>query len=126
MVEIERLLLDMGARPSRRGYAQAAEILKVLCSQLDVEFLMPVYEEVSRKMNVSPQQIDRNVRAMIQEMWTTGNKGLLLTLMPWSHPQYPPSNKEFLCSVAARLRSGNWTIEAPWQPQTPRSGGSKR
>ena len=42
MVEIERMLLAMGARPSRRGCVQAMELLHVLRERKDVEHLSDV------------------------------------------------------------------------------------
>ena len=117
MMEIERLLLDMGARPSRRGYAQAVEVLRVLLERTEVEHLSEIYSEVAEKLHASPQQIDRNLRAVIQEMWAIGDKTLLLQLMPWCSPTCPPSNKEFRCAIAARLRTGDWTGPDPWKPK---------
>lgn len=72
MVEIERMLLAMGARPSRRGYVQAMELLDVLRERKDVEHLSDVYALVAQRMHASPQQIDRNLRAIIHEIWQIG------------------------------------------------------
>lgn len=115
MVEIERMLLAMGARPSRRGYVQAMELLDVLRERKDVEHLSDVYALVAQRMHASPQQIDRNLRAIIHEIWQIGDQALLLQLMPWCSKTCPPSNKEFLCAMAAHLRAGDWKANGPWQ-----------
>lgn len=52
---------------------------------------------------------------IIHEIWQIGDQALLLQLMPWCSKTCPPSNKEFLCAMAAHLRAGDWKENGPWQ-----------
>lgn len=126
MVEIERLLLAMGARPSRRGYVQAVRLLDIMRDRKDLEHLSEVYALAGERMHASPQQIDCNLRAIIQEIWQLGDHALLLQLMPWCSGKCPPSNKEFLCALAAHLRAGDWKVGGLFQESRPGAGQERR
>ena len=106
LMEAERLLLDVGLRASRRGYAQAVAILRILRDQPELEHLSEAYAMAGQQLHASPQQIERNLRVAIREAWETGNKPLLRRLLPWCSECCPPETKEFLYALAARLRTG--------------------
>lgn len=54
-MEAERLLLDVGLRASRRGYAQAVAILRILRDQPELEHLSEAYAMAGQQLHASPQ-----------------------------------------------------------------------
>lgn len=106
MMELEKTLLLMGARPHRRGYLQTVELLRIFRDKPNISSLYDAYQEVGTNLEATPQQLDRNLRDMIREIWDYGNRELLLKFMPWCRKNGPPSNKDFLCTFGALLRTG--------------------
>jgi len=100
------LLLHLGARPQRKGYRQAVAMLKLFYEHPELNHVSDAYQRVGRELNVSPQQLDRNLRELIREMWDKGNRECFDRLMPWCEGYGAPSNKEFLCTVATLMRTG--------------------
>ena len=83
MMELEKTLLLMGARPHRRGYLQTVELLRIFRDKPNISSLYDAYQEVGSNLEATPQQLDRNLRDMIREIWDYGNRELLLKFMPW-------------------------------------------
>ena len=106
MMELEKTLLQMGARPHRRGYLQAVELLRIFRDKPSISSLQDAYLEAGANLEATPQQMDRNLREMIREIWDAGNRELLLQFMTWCRKNGPPSNKDFLCTFGALLRTG--------------------
>lgn len=102
MMELEKTLLQMGARPHRRGYLQAVELLRIFRDKPNISSLQDAYQEAGANLEATPQQMDRNLREMIREIWDAGNRELLLQC----RKNGPPSNKDFLCTFGALLRTG--------------------
>lgn len=103
MMELEKTLLQMGARPHRRGYLQAVELLRIFRDKPNISSLQDAYQEAGANLEA---KMDRNLREMIREIWDAGNRELLLQFMPWCRKNGPPSNKDFLCTFGALLRTG--------------------
>lgn len=106
MMELEKTLLQMGARPHRRGYLQAVELLRIFRDNPNISSLHDAYQKVGAILEATPQQMDRNLREVIHEIWDVGNRELLLQFMPWCREHGSPSNKDFLCTFGALLRTG--------------------
>jgi len=103
----ERILLHLGARPQRKGYRQAVAMLQLFYEHPEISHVSEAYTMVGKKLDVSPQQLDRNLRELIREMWDKGNRESFGRLMPWCVGYGAPSNKEFLCTVATLMRTGD-------------------
>ena len=96
MMELEKTLLQMGARPHRRGYLQAVELLRIFRDKPNISSLQDAYQEAGANLEATPQQMDRNLRemsrnmgcrqsriaaavhAMVQEEWTAKQQGFSL------------------------------------------------
>ena len=118
MKNTERLLLEIGLRPSRRGFSQAAALLCILCERPELERLAEAYGLAERMLGATPQQLERNLRVAIREAWERGDRALLRCLLPWCGDACPPETKDFLFGLAAWLRVG-----IP-EDVLPRSGGN--
>ena len=106
MKNTERLLLEIGLRPSRRGFSQAAVLLCILCERPELERLAEAYGLAERMLGATPQQLERNLRVAIREAWERGDRALLRRLLPWCGAACPPETKDFLFGLAAWLRVG--------------------
>ena len=106
MKNTERLLLEIGLRPSRRGFSQAAVLLCILCERPELERLAEAYGLAERMLGATPQQLERNLRVAIREAWERGDRALLRCLLPWCGDACPPETKDFLFGLAAWLRVG--------------------
>ena len=117
MKNTERLLLEIGLRPSRRGFAQSAMLLCILRDRPEITSSSAAYTIASERLIATPGQLERNLRVAIREAWERGDRALLRRLLPWCGDACPPETKDFLFGLAAWLRIG-----IP-ENVLPRSGG---
>lgn len=106
MMELEKTLLQMGARPHRRGYLQAVELLRIFRDKPSISSLQDAYLEAGANLEATPQQMDRNLREMIREIWDAGNRELLLQFMPWCRKKWTTKQQGFSLHI--------WRIAAYW------------
>ena len=118
MKNTERLLLEIGLRPSRRGFAQSAMLLCILRDRPEIMSSSAAYTIASERLIATPGQLERNLRVAIREAWERGDRALLRRLLPWCSDACPPETKGFLFGLAARLRAS-----VP-EDVLPRSGGN--
>ena len=118
MKNAERLLLEIGLRPSRRGFAQSAMLLCILRDRPEITSSSAAYALAAERLIATPGQLERNLRVAIREAWERGDRALLRRLLPWCSDACPPETKGFLFGLAARLRASN-----P-EDVLPRSGGN--
>lgn len=102
--DIERKLLTLGVQPDRRGSTQMVCLLELLMSEPVSPSLTNAYQETGRRFGVRGVQVERNLHAVIQRLWGTEDEDTLRALVPWRSKQDLPSNREFLCALAAHLR----------------------
>lgn len=100
MMELEKTLLQMGARPHRRGYLQAVELLRIFRDKPNISSLQDAYQEAGANLEATPQQMDRNLREMIREIWDAGNRELLLQFMPWCRKKDRQATRIFSAHLA--------------------------
>ena len=118
MKNTERLLLEIGLRPSRRGFAQSAMLLCILRDRPEITSSSAAYALAAERLFATPGQLERNLRVAIREAWERGDRALLRRLLPWCGDACPPETKDFLFGLAAWLRVG-----IP-EDVLPRSGGN--
>ena len=118
MKNTERLLLEIGLRPSRRGFAQSAMLLCILRDRPEITSSSAAYALAAERLIATPGQLERNLRVAIREAWERGDRALLRRLLPWCGDACPPETKDFLFGLAAWLRVG-----IP-EDVLPRSGGN--
>ena len=118
MKNAERLLLEIGLRPSRRGFAQSAMLLCILRDRPEIRSSSAAYALAAERLSATPGQLEHNLRVAIHEAWERGDRALLHRLLPWCGDACPPETKGFLFGLAARLRAG---IS---EDVLPRSGGN--
>ena len=118
MKNTERLLLEIGLRPSRRGFAQSAMLLCILRDRPEIRSSSAAYALAAERLIATPGQLEHNLRMTIREAWERGDRALLRRLLPWCGDACPPETKDFLFGLAAWLRIGI--------PENilPRSGGN--
>ena len=118
MKNTERLLLEIGLRPSRRGFAQSAMLLCILRDRPEITSSSAAYTIAAERLCATPGQLEHNLRMTIREAWERGDRALLRRLLPWCGDACPPETKDFLFGLAAWLRVG-----IP-EDVLPRSGGN--
>ena len=118
MKNTERLLLEIGLRPSRRGFAQSAMLLCILRDRPEITSSSAAYTIAAERLCATPGQLEHNLRMTIREAWERGDRALLRRLLPWCGDACPPETKDFLFCLAAWLRVG-----IP-EDVLPRSGGN--
>ena len=118
MKNTERLLLEIGLRPSRRGFAQSAMLLCILRDRPEIRSSSAAYALATERLIATPGQLEHNLRMTIREAWERGDRALLRRLLPWCGDACPPETKDFLFGLAAWLRVG-----IP-EDVLPRSGGN--
>ena len=118
MKNTERLLLEIGLRPSRRGFAQSAMLLCILRDRPEIRSSSAAYALAAERLIATPGQLEHNLRMTIREAWERGDRALLRRLLPWCGDACPPETKDFLFGLAAWLRVG-----IP-EDVLPRSGGN--
>ena len=118
MKNTERLLLKIGLRPSRRGFAQSAMLLCILRDRPEIRSSSAAYALAAERLCATPGQLEHNLRMTIREAWERGDRALLRRLLPWCGDACPPETKDFLFCLAAWLRIG-----IP-ENVLPRSGGN--
>ncbi len=118
MKNTERLLLEIGLRPSRRGFAQSAMLLCILRDRPEIRSSSAAYALAAERLIATPGQLEHNLRMTIRETWERGDRALLHRLLPWCGDACPPETKDFLFGLAAWLRVG-----IP-EDVLPRSGGN--
>ena len=118
MKNTERLLLEIGLCPSRRGFAQSAMLLCILRDRPEITSSSAAYTIAAERLCATPGQLEHNLRMTIREAWERGDRALLRRLLPWCGDACPPETKDFLFGLAAWLRVG-----IP-EDVLPRSGGN--
>ena len=118
MKNAERLLLEIGLRPSRRGFAQSAMLLCILRDRPEIRSSSAAYALAAERLSATPGQLEHNLCMTIREAWERGDRALLRRLLPWCGDACPPETKDFLFCLAAWLRIG-----IP-EDVLPRSGGN--
>ncbi len=106
MKNTERLLLEIGLRPSRRGFAQSAMLLCILRDRPEIKSSSAAYTLAAERLSATPGQLEHNLRMTIREAWERGDRALLRRLLPWCGDACPPETKDFLFGLAAWLRIG--------------------
>ena len=106
MKNTERLLLEIGLRPSRRGFAQSAMLLCILRDRPEIRSSSAAYALAAERFIATPGQLEHNLRVAIREAWERGDRALLRRLLPWCGDACPPETKDFLFGLAAWLRVG--------------------
>ena len=106
MMELEKTLLQMGARPHRRGYLQAVELLRIFRDKPNISSLQDAYQEAGANLEATPQQMDRNLREMIREIWDAGNRELLLQFHAMVQEEWTAKQQGFSLHI--------WRIAAYW------------
>ena len=106
MKNTERLLLEIGLRPSRRGFAQSAMLLCILRDRPEIRSSSAAYALAAERLIATSGQLEHNLRMTIREAWERGDRALLRRLLPWCGDACPPETKDFLFGLAAWLRSG--------------------
>ena len=117
MKNTERLLLEIGLRPSRRGFAQSAMLLCILRDRPEIRSSSAAYVLAAERLCATSGQLEHNLRMTIREARERGDRALLRRLLPWCGDACPPETKDFLFCLAAWLRIG-----IP-EDVLPRSGG---
>lgn len=103
-VYIESQLLDLGAPAGRSGYIMMATALEFILKNSDVmSAVNNLYPYVAARHNTAPPRVERNIREEINAIWQHGNQNRLDQLFVCREDS-PPGSKEFLYTLAIRLR----------------------
>ncbi len=102
--DIESELLKLGAPVGRRGYNQMVTALEFIMQHNDVMCAANnLYPYVAEQLNTASPRVERNIREEISAIWQRGNQNRLDELFV-NREKYPPGSKEFLYTLAHRLR----------------------
>ena len=117
---IERLLLNLGARPDRRGYDQTVIALGVLLSHPEEHSVQRIYQRAGAICGLSPLKIDEGVQQTIADIWKHQREipGLPLRINERILSRYHPSNKVFLYAIAAQIRIAGYDEPFGLEPFT--------
>ncbi len=101
---IEEKLLELGAPAGRHGYEQMVTALELIMRQEGVISVSGcLYPQIAELMNTRAVRVERNIREEINAIWARGNQRRLDELFV-NRTQCPPGSKEFLYTLARRLR----------------------
>lgn len=102
--DIESELLKLGAPAGRRGYTQMVTALEFIMQHEDVMCATNnLYPYVAERLNTASPRVERNIREEISAIWLRGNQKRLDELFV-NRNEFPPGSKEFLYTLAHRLR----------------------
>lgn len=106
MFRIERMLLELGARPDRRGYEQTVVALAVLLQDPQERSVQRIYQRAGDICGLSAEKIEDGVRQTVRCIWKHQREigDLPLKLDARVLQRYEPSNKEFLYFIATQLQ----------------------
>lgn len=103
-LDIESELLELGAPAGRQGYIQMVTALEFIMQHDDVMCATAnLYPYVAERLNTVPPRVERNIREEIYAIWSRGNQDRLNELFV-NREKCPPGSKEFLYTLAHRLR----------------------
>ena len=106
-LDIESELLELGAPAGRQGYIQMVTALEFIMQHDDVMCAAAnLYPYVAERLNTVPPRVERNIREEIYAIWSRGNQDRLNELFV-NREKCPPGSKEFLYTLAHRLRHVN-------------------
>ncbi len=100
MKNTERLLLEIGLRPSRRGFAQSAMLLCILRDRPEIRSSSAAYALAAERLIATPGQLEHNLRMTIREAWERGDRALLRRLLPWCGDACPPHRRRRISCLA--------------------------
>ena len=100
MKNTERLLLEIGLRPSRRGFAQSAMLLCILRDRPEIRSSSAAYALAAERLIATPGQLERNLRVAIREARERGDRALLRRLLPWCGDACPPHRRRRISCLA--------------------------
>ena len=95
MKNTERLLLEIGLRPSRRGFAQSAMLLCILRDRPEITSSSAAYTIAAERLCATPGQLEHNLRVAIREAWERGDRALLRRLLPLVRRRLPAGDEGF-------------------------------
>lgn len=103
-LDIESELLELGAPAGRQGYIQMVTALEFIMQHDDVMCATAnLYPYVAERLNTVPPRVERYIREEIYAIWSRGNQDRLNELFV-NREKCPPGSKEFLYTLAHRLR----------------------
>lgn len=103
-LDIESELLELGAPAGRQGYIQMVTAPEFIMQHDDVMCAAAnLYPYVAERLNTVPPRVERNIREEIYAIWSRGNQDRLNELFV-NREKCPPGSKEFLYTLAHRLR----------------------
>ena len=105
--EADRLLLSLGFRMGRIGYACCFDALCLKYTNFSWGTTKELYPEVAKMQGGNVKQVEKAIRDAIHVAWSTGNQSLWnLYFQPKGTESYCPTNDEFLSRMAKALMCG--------------------
>lgn len=105
-----RLLRELGANGGYLGFYYAATAIEyVVKSKELIRQCKWVYNEVANTYHTTPFCVERNIRTVIDAIWTTGNRKFLKEIIPYP-VNAKPKNAQFIDGLAHYLseRGEDW------------------
>lgn len=102
------VLMQTGMPESFKGFAYLREAV-VLCLENDAylsRIMKGLYPAIARRMNTTPQRVERSIRHAIEVTWTHGDLTAIYGLFPYSidMDRAKPTNSTFIARIVDAVR----------------------
>lgn len=104
---ISESLLDLGFRPSHKGFTYIKEAILLYSKILLVNSIFTdVYSKVAQKYGISTTSIDCAIKKSIEDTWYKSKLNHEHQLFRWSviKTEYHPTNLEFIATMAELIK----------------------
>lgn len=104
---ISESLLDLGFRPSLKGFVYIKEAILLYSKVLLVNSIFTdVYSKIAQKYGVSTTSIDCAIKKSIEDTWYKSKLNHEYRLFRWSviKTEYHPTNLEFIATMAELIK----------------------
>ena len=99
----QKLLRKLGTNGGYLGFYYTASAIELVVSKGDSLYQCKwLYSEVARIYRTTPSCVERNIRTVVDNIWTQGNRELLTEIIPYPS-NTKPKNAQFIDGLASYL-----------------------
>lgn len=98
-----KLLRRLGANGGYLGFYYTASAIKIVMqSEESIYQCKWLYNEVAKLYDTTPFCVERNIRTLVDTIWSYGNRALLKEIIPYP-PGVKPKNAQFIDGLVTYL-----------------------
>ena len=98
-----RLLRLLGANGGYLGFYYTASAIEIIMENENCIYQCKwLYNEVAKRYQTTPFCVERNIRTLVDTIWSFGNRKLLKEIVPYP-PNIKPKNAQFIDGLVAYI-----------------------